>query len=67
MSTESIEDRVAALETEVARLKEKFEGNQTPGWKKFVGAFGDDPLFEKAMKYGRQYRESQRPGKKNRT
>ena len=62
MSAMSLEDRMAALEAEVNRLKRIIEEDRSiPGWKKMVGAFLNDPLFEKAMKYGRQYRESLRP------
>lgn len=61
MSALTIEERLTRLEQEVARLKMKVVDDETPGWKKFVGAFLNDPYFERAMEYGRQYRESQRP------
>jgi hypothetical protein len=35
-----------------------------PWWKQWAGAFLNDPYYEKAMKYGREYRESLRPRKK---
>lgn len=68
MSAENIEQRVAALEAEVARLKEQAgKSPNEPWWKNMVGAFLNDPYFEKAMKIGRKYRESTRPkGKKKR-
>lgn len=65
MASRSIEERVDALEAEVARLKQRLEGEprqaETPWWKKVVGAFKDDPEFEEAMRLGREYRESLRP------
>jgi hypothetical protein len=68
MSAGSLEERVAALEAEVAQLKNQI-GNreiEKTGWKAMVGTFLNDPYYEKAMKYGRQYRESLRPKKKQR-
>jgi hypothetical protein len=68
MSAAPIEERVSALEAEVARLRRIVEGEKPKsGWRQMVGAFLNDPYFEKAMKYGRQYRESQRPKKKKRS
>jgi hypothetical protein len=61
MATASLEDRVAALEAEVNRLKLLIEDKKTPGWKKIVGSFLNDPYYEEAMKLGREYRESTRP------
>jgi hypothetical protein len=63
MNTMKLKDRVAALETEVARLKE-IVGNskaKKPWWKEIVGAFRGDPAFLEAMRLGREYRESLRP------
>jgi hypothetical protein len=64
MSSENIESRVAALEGEVARLRaqlEKPSAAEKPWWEKIYGSFANDPLYEEAMRLGRQYRESLRP------
>jgi hypothetical protein len=62
MSAQSLESRLAALEAEVARIRQLVEPKETaPWWKAWAGAFLDDPYYEKAMNYGRQYRESLRP------
>jgi hypothetical protein len=55
-----LEERVAALEAEVDCLRRLVEGKK-PGWKQMVGAFQNDPYYEEAVKYGREYRESTRP------
>ena len=64
MAVAQIEQRVAVLEAEVARLKEKLE-NAAPSqgdWlNEIFGAFADDPHFEEAMRLGKEYRESLRP------
>jgi hypothetical protein len=59
---EQLEDRVALLEAEVARLKSKI-GNQSPSqpwWEKITGAFADNPAYDEAMRLGQEYRESLR-------
>jgi hypothetical protein len=59
-----LEERVTELEAKVAKLEgllsEQKEATK-PDWRKIVGTFADDPLYEEAMKLGRQYRESLRP------
>lgn len=58
-----LEERVAILEAEVARLKNQVEHqteSATPWWKKVSGTFKDNPAFDEAMRLGREYRESQR-------
>jgi hypothetical protein len=61
---EKLEKRLAALETEVAKLKEhngaKASDNR-PWWHKIYGIFEGDPHFLEAVELGRKYRESFRP------
>ncbi|MBI3407896.1 MAG: hypothetical protein HY040_06015 [Planctomycetes bacterium] len=66
MSAETIEKRLAILEAEVSQLKQGLEKDAVPWWKKWAGAFRNDPYIEKAVKYGRRYRESLRKPKKKR-
>lgn len=64
MSVETLERRVAALENEVAQLKQERRNGasaQKPWWEERQGAFKDDPLYEEAMRLGREWREAQRP------
>lgn len=64
MTNTELENRIAALEAEVALLKSKIEkkGNKTevPWWEQHLGIFADDPAHEEAMRLGREYRESQK-------
>ena len=50
------------MEEELARLKSKMEGidPSKPWWERIAGTFEDDPVYEKAMKLGREYRRSLR-------
>ena len=64
MATTSVEERVAALEAEVARLKEALLTGapaQQPWWEEMRGLFKDDPHYEEAMRLGREWRASQKP------
>jgi hypothetical protein len=64
MAVPQIEQRVAALEAEVTLLKQKLETvtkPATPWWQAIYGTFAGDPLYEEAMRSGREYRESLRP------
>jgi hypothetical protein len=57
---ERLEERVAHLEAEVARLKNKVENESSsrPWWEKIAGTFADNPAYEEAMRLGREYRNS---------
>jgi hypothetical protein len=58
----SLEERVAALEQEMARLKQErasTAGRPLPWWEQRFGAFKDDPLYDEAMRLGEEYRRSQ--------
>ncbi len=65
MAAPSLEERVSALESELAGVKERLnEARPQPAgawWKKLVGIYRDDPEFAEAMRLGREYRESLRP------
>lgn len=66
-SAASVEERLVALEREVARLRCKVEGQEQgerAWWKQIAGTFENDPYYAEAMKLGRQYRESLRPKKR---
>ena len=61
MPETKIEERLAALELEVAALKRKLpplEPVVQPWWEITAGTFADDPVFEEAMELGREYRKS---------
>ena len=64
MAAIQLEDRVAVLEREVERLKLRME-DAAPcpqlWWERVFGAFADAPVFDEAMRLGREYRKSLRP------
>jgi hypothetical protein len=61
----SLESRIAELERQVAHLQEQQKARMAPGGREWLddlyGAFAGDPVFERAMKLGREYRKSLRP------
>ena len=64
MAMPRIESRVAALEAEVAQLKQRLSSpsDQRGEWlEEISGVFTDDPIHREAMRLGREYRESLRP------
>jgi hypothetical protein len=62
MSNSDLESRLTLLETEVAHLKQQVAASaaQSPWWEKILGTFADDPMYEEAMRLGREYRQSLR-------
>jgi hypothetical protein len=61
MASLSLEERIAVLEAEVARLKRaRVETVQASGpwWERRFGAFKDDPAYDEAMRLGAEYRKS---------
>lgn len=68
MTTLELEKRLTALEAEVVSLKQQTTTNKPtaalpssiPWWQEISGAFKDDPIFDEAMRLGREWRESQR-------
>lgn len=64
MAAPALATRVAALEAEVAQMKEQLAKTTEPSgdWlDEIFGAFDNDPIYEEAMRLGREYRESLRP------
>lgn len=64
MAVTELEIRVAALETEIERLKRRLtkQAQSKAHWVDEVyGAFANDPDFLEAMRLGRQYRKSLGP------
>jgi hypothetical protein len=59
---EQLEERVALLEAEVARLKSKIESDLSskPWWERIAGTFADNPAYDEAMQLGGEYRDSLR-------
>jgi hypothetical protein len=57
---EQLEERLAYLEAEVAKLKNKVENDASPipWWEKIAGTFADNPAYDEAMQLGCEYRES---------
>jgi hypothetical protein len=53
MTTMQIEKRLTALEKDMARLKAGAKSTNR-WWDEIAGVFADDPLFEQAVRLGRQ-------------
>jgi hypothetical protein len=65
MATISIEERLTAVEKELAQLKQQLASEKSqvplPWWEKIFGTFANSEGYEEAMRLGREYRESLRP------
>ena len=68
MPSLAIEKRVAALEEELARLRNQVEASAaaSPWWDRIAGTFEGDIVYERAMRIGREYRKSLDPAKPSR-
>jgi hypothetical protein len=66
--SDKLEKQVNELAKEVATLRKKVEdlSVSTPWWERIAGTFEQDPIYERAMKLGRDYRRAQRPNGSNR-
>jgi hypothetical protein len=60
----AIELRISALEQELQQLKTGMVGSppssldEKPWWVKIAGSCADNPLFEDAVRYGQEWRNS---------
>ena len=63
MPAKNHEQRIAELEQEMVKLKNRLSAlsGSEPWWERIAGTFEKDPIYEKAMKLGRRYRQQQRP------
>lgn len=64
MSAQTVEERLAAVETELQELKRereqiKEQNKAIPWWEQIRGQFKDDPMYDEAMRLGREWRESE--------
>jgi hypothetical protein len=59
---EQLEERLAYLEAEVARLKSKVENDSLSRawWEKITGTFSNNSAYDEAMRLGYEYRNSLR-------
>jgi hypothetical protein len=62
MTNAQIIKRLEAMEAEIEQLKREAPAEKL-WWEQIAGTFENDPLYEKAMRLGRTYRQSQRPGR----
>jgi len=65
MAAQTLEDRLAAVENELAQVKRQLDTGRPQtapaSWERMFGIFADSEGFEEATRLGREYRESQRP------
>jgi hypothetical protein len=64
MAAAELELRVMALEAEMTWMKKELEkaaGSRGDWLDEIFGVFDHDPIYEEAMRLGREYRESLRP------
>jgi hypothetical protein len=61
--TKSVEERLAAVEVEVAELKRRLPpaGGEKNWIQKITGSFKDDPEFDEILRLGREIRQADRP------
>jgi hypothetical protein len=60
MSQESIEQRLAAVETAVSEIQRRLERlSPSPNWlSQVIGSLKDEPAFEEVIAYGKAIREA---------
>lgn len=62
MSSTTLEERIVAIESELAELKQELAKQKSqasvPWWQRHFGAFKDSPYYDDAMRQGAEYRRS---------
>lgn len=65
MTIETLENRLTAVEAELAQLKKRLAAENPqpplPWWEQIFGTFAGSEAHEEATRLGREYRESLRP------
>ena len=65
MTAISMEERLTAVEEQLAQLNRQFAAPSLPAelpwWVKIAGTFSNSEDYDEAMRLGREYRESPRP------
>lgn len=59
MTVAELEQRVAALERELAELKASLMPKPERAWERTFGVFANDPGFDAIVRAGRQWREEE--------
>jgi hypothetical protein len=63
MATGTLEERLAVVDAELVQLKQRLDQNilpmTNPWLDQIFGVFKNDPLFEEAVRCGREWREAQ--------
>ena len=61
MGKADLEKRMAELEQQVAALRKKLDAitSTKPWWDRIAGTFENDPIYRRAMRLGREYRQAQ--------
>jgi hypothetical protein len=68
MDKAKLERRMNDLEKQVATLRKQVEelSGAEPWWERIAGTFHDDPIYEQAMRLGREYRRGDKQNGKRR-
>jgi hypothetical protein len=61
MSTDTLEQRLSAVETAIAELKQQTRPTAANWLEQITGSFKDSPIFDEVLAYGREFRYSDRP------
>jgi hypothetical protein len=59
--SQRLEARVATLEAELAQIKQMLSGflkKEDPWWLKVAGSFENEPTFDEAVRFGREWRKT---------